>query len=206
MKARRRARWRRMRVRARTLAALALAGALAIAAIATAIVLWRRAGAPPAGGTCDPARAVGAVPPAHRALLDTIATTEGTYHDGNNDGYDVTFGYHYIDDCTDHPAVVHCRGSLCSDAAGRYQFLSATWQRLGHVRFYPDDQDRAAMELLARRGAVVPDDRALPRAEFVEVMSVASWEWASLPPGRYGQPSVTMDRAWAIYQALAGGE
>jgi hypothetical protein len=42
------------------------------------------------GGTCDPSRANGAVSPFERALLDTLATTEGTYHSDAADGYDTT--------------------------------------------------------------------------------------------------------------------
>jgi muramidase (phage lysozyme) len=154
-------------------------------------------------GTCDPSRAIGAVPGFQRALLDTIATTEGTYHAGGDDGYNVAFGFHYFGDCTRHPGVVYCSGSLCSDASGRYQFLSTTWNGLGLSTFYPNNQDRGAMVLIARRGGSVPTNRALTNGEFVNVMNLISYEWASLPPGRYGQPSVTMAKAWSIYAGFA---
>jgi muramidase (phage lysozyme) len=162
------------------------------------------------GGTCDPAQAAGAVPAFHRALLDTIATTEGTYRWDGNDGYDVEFTYRTFSDCTRHPAQVNCSGNLCSDAAGRYQFLSSTWGGLGLPFFYPSDQDVGAMALVNRRGVYPPTDRAMTRAEFQAAMGTCdvntgglALEWASLPPGCYGQPSRTMDEAWAIYSSHA---
>ncbi len=163
-------------------------------------------------GTCDPARAAGAVTPFERALLDTIATTEGT-KGVSQDGYNEYFTGALFSDCTHHPDVKHCSGNLCSDAAGRYQFLFSTWQGLGFSTFYPDNQDRGAMKLVRdKRHAVVPTDRALTHDEFVQVMGTCNTktgaglalEWASLPPGCYGQPSRTMAQAWAIYQGFAG--
>ena len=154
-------------------------------------------------GTCDPARAAGAVPAFQRALLDTVATTEGTYRHDANDGYDIAYGYNYFADCTQHPRVVYCGGGYCSDASGRYQFLSTTWDGLGYPNFYPNYQDQGAMDLVRGRGASVPGDRALSYSEFVDTMNKISYEWASLPPGRYGQPSVSMDQAWSIYTGYA---
>jgi muramidase (phage lysozyme) len=55
-------------------------------------------------------------------------------------------------DCTQHPAVQHCAGSLCSDAAGRYQFLSTTWRGLGLPNFFPNDQDIGVQRELRRVG------------------------------------------------------
>jgi muramidase (phage lysozyme) len=164
--------------------------------------------------TCDPARAVGAVSKYERALLDTVATTEGTYRHDADDGYDVEFTYATFSDCTRHPAQVRCSGSLCSDAAGRYQFLSSTWAGLGFPAFYPNYQDEGAMRLIrTKRSVFVPTDRALSFNEFVAAMGSCNTstgegmalEWASLPPGCYGQPSVTMSRAWAIYNSFLAG-
>ena len=56
------------------------------------------------GGSCAASLASGAVPGKHRALLDTIAFTEGTRGHGQ-DGYNVTFAYHYFSSCTHHPAT-----------------------------------------------------------------------------------------------------
>jgi muramidase (phage lysozyme) len=153
--------------------------------------------------TCNPSLATGAVPAFHKDLLNLIATTEGTRGHGE-DGYNVTFAYHYFSSCTQHPDLDICSGGYCSTAAGRYQFLYSTWQGLGYPNFHPDNQDRGAMKLVAQRGASIPTNRALTATEFVNVMDRISWEWASLPPGRYGQPTYRMSAARSTYCQFAG--
>ncbi|HKU39543.1 MAG TPA: hypothetical protein VJR89_15395, partial [Polyangiales bacterium] len=61
------------------------------------------------GATCDPETARGVASRAERALLDTIAFTEGTRGHGK-DGYNVTFNYRYFDDCEQHPNLKICVG------------------------------------------------------------------------------------------------
>ena len=155
------------------------------------------------GGTCASSLASGAVAAKHRALLDTIAFTEGTRGRGQN-GYNVTFAYHYFTSCTRHPNLRICAGGYCSTAAGRYQFLTTTWNGLGYANFGPANQDRAGMKLVSRRGANVPTGRALSATEFANTMNRISYEWASLPPGRYGQPSYSMAATRREYCRLAG--
>jgi lysozyme len=55
-----------------------------------------------------------------------------------------------------HPAQINCNASrtLCSDAAGRYQFLKETWNGLNMPDFTPVSQDRAAIKLVKGRGAL----------------------------------------------------
>lgn len=153
--------------------------------------------------SCSPQRARGAVPSKHKALLNTIAFTEGTRGHGQ-DGYNVTFAYHYFSSCAHHPNWRICAGGYCSTAAGRYQFLTSTWRGLGYSNFGPANQDRGAMKLVARRGARVPTSRAMTATEFVNTMDRISYEWASLPPGRYGQPSYSMHTTRRHYCAFAG--
>ena len=154
-------------------------------------------------GSCAASLAAGAVPAKHRALLDTIAFTEGTRGRGD-DGYDVTFAYHYFSSCAHHPNLHICVGRYCSTAAGRYQFLTTTWNGLGLGNFGPANQDRGGMKLVSRRGAIVPAGRALTATEFTNTMNRISYEWASLPPGRYGQPSYSMSSTRAQYCRFAG--
>jgi muramidase (phage lysozyme) len=156
-----------------------------------------------AGGSCTASLASGAVPAKHRALLDTIAFTEGTRGRGK-DGYNVTFAYRYFSSCAKHPNMRVCAGRYCSTAAGRYQFLTATWKGLGYSDFGPANQDRAGMKLVSRRGANVPTGRALTATEFANTMNRISYEWASLPPGRYGQPSYSMAATRRQYCSFAG--
>lgn len=160
--------------------------------------------APPAGepGSCDPALATGAVPKMERALLDTIAYTEGTAASCENDGYDTGFGYNCFASCASHPHVVWSGSS----ASGRYQFLDFTWDGLGKSDFGPRNQDIAAMELVRRRGVTIPQDRPLDEEEFEAAMHKLSYEWASLPFSPYGQPVKTLEDTRAHYCAFAGCE
>ncbi|HVZ31237.1 MAG TPA: glycoside hydrolase family 104 protein [Polyangiaceae bacterium] len=155
-----------------------------------------------AGSNCDPANARGAVPMFSKALLDMIAAAEGTNGRGK-DGYDVTFAYSfYAENCDDHPfrdRAPTCKGKYCSTAAGRYQFLLATWDSLDLPDFWPENQERGALELVSRRGVSLPPDRALSESEFADAMDKLSYEWSSLPPGRYGQPTYTLEEARAKY-------
>jgi muramidase (phage lysozyme) len=155
------------------------------------------------GGSCAQSLANGAVSKKRRALLDTIAFTEGTRGHGH-DGYNVTFAYHYFSSCAHHPNLRICSGGYCSTAAGRYQFLTTTWNGLGLGNFGPANQDRGGMKLVSRRGANVPSARALTATEFANTMNRISYEWASLPPGRYGQPSYSMAATRRQYCKFAG--
>jgi muramidase (phage lysozyme) len=168
---------------------------------------WSAAPRPPTDPntpTCSPSRANGAVSTAHRALLDTIAVAEGTRGRGGQDGYNVMFTYALFSDCARHPRRLQGSSGLRSDAAGRYQFLSTTWDSLGLPNFYPDNQDRGAMRLVARRGFTVPESRPMTATEFSNLMDRISYEWASLPPGRYGQPSYSLSRMRSQYCSFAG--
>lgn len=153
--------------------------------------------------SCAPARAVGVVTSKRKALLDTIAYAEGT-RGYSQDGYNVLYSYKTVSDCNSHPNRVICSGAYCSSAAGRYQFLNTTWKGLGLPNFRPENQTRGAMTLIAWRKATIPSDRAMTATEFANVMSRISYEWASLPPGRYGQPVKTMSQLRTTYCGLAG--
>ncbi|MBL8721303.1 MAG: SH3 domain-containing protein [Myxococcales bacterium] len=159
-------------------------------------------GTTPAGGSCSPARAIGIVSAPKKALLDTIAYAEGT-RGYSQDGYDVMFSFKTFASCDGHPRKTICSGGYCSTAAGRYQFLSTTWDGLKLPNFRPENQTTGAMTLIAWRKATIPADRALTATEFTNVMNKISYEWASLPPGRYGQPIKTMSQLRTEYCKLA---
>lgn len=157
----------------------------------------------PAGATCHASRAVDIVNRYEKALHDTIAFAEGT-RDRSNDGYDVLFGGSTYASCARHPNRCIKYGSTCSTAAGRYQFLYSTWNSIanarGYATFEPENQERGAAYLIGSvRKATIPTDRALTSAEFQNVMAKISYEWASLPPGRYGQPSKSMTQLRTLY-------
>jgi muramidase (phage lysozyme) len=136
--------------------------------------------------------------PRMRAFLDTIAYSEGTSGD---EGYNTTFGYHHFDSYADHPRELVSSGGYSSDAAGRYQFLSTTWDGLGLKDFSPANQDRGAAELLRNRGVA---DEVEAGNWQAAIANGANNEWASLPGSPYGQPTRSMEELQKVYeQALA---
>jgi muramidase (phage lysozyme) len=149
------------------------------------------------GAGCDPENASGVAERYERALLDTIAYAEGTRGRGK-DGYNVTFGYRYFDSCDEHPNMKVCSGSLCSTAAGRYQFLNKTFEGLNMENFWPQAQERGALELIKRRGVTLPA-APLSATQFANALDRLSYEWASLPPARYGQGKLTTEQVRAEY-------
>ena len=158
--------------------------------------------------TCDPDRADGAVNDFQKALHDSIAWAEGT-KDHAKDGYNVMFSFKLFSSCQKHPNQCLKFGSSCSTAAGRYQFLTGTWNSVKAAKslpdFEPESQEKGAQYLVKTvRKVTVPGDRPMTAAEFSNAMSKLSWEWASLPPGRYGQPNKTQAQMRNMYCSLAG--
>jgi muramidase (phage lysozyme) len=160
------------------------------------------------GGTCDPDRANGTISSYQKALHDSIAYAEGT-RNYSQDGYNVLFSFQTVSSCSSHPNRCIAFGSSCSTAAGRYQFLKTTWTSIASARnlgsFEPENQERGAAYLISTTRRVdVPQSRAMSAAEFTNAMSKLSYEWASLPPGRYGQPNKTSSQMRSMYCSLAG--
>lgn len=97
--------------------------------------------------------------PKIRAFLDTIAVTEGTT---GPQGYYRQYTGSHFSSFKDHPRDLKCAMSngkkLCSDAAGRYQFLSTSWDRFAPMvktkNFSPTYQDRVAIELIREKNAL----------------------------------------------------
>ena len=150
----------------------------------------------PAGGT--PPKKTGNIEQDNMAaFLWMLRCCEGTSAD---DGYRIIVGgqrFSITDpnartyQWRDHPRIYvssTIRGRRnTSSAAGAYQFLARTWDEqkriLGLADFSPTNQDKAALNLIKRQGAL----------DYVKVgnLSMAvrrvSNIWASLPGSRYGQ-------------------
>src|SRR5690606_39452601 len=100
------------------------------------------------------------------AFLRAIRLGEGTL---DADGYRRIVGGELFDDFSDHPRkrVWIERYGVWSTAAGAYQFIASTWDEMrakyGLPDFSPASQDRAAVGLLIRRGAL--DDVIAGRIE-----------------------------------------
>ncbi|MDC0831476.1 Phage lysin [Geitlerinema sp. FC II] len=139
--------------------------------------------------------------PELRALLDTIAFAEGT-HDAL--GYQTIFTFDEFSNFNDHPRRVRCAKyygqHLCSDAAGRYQMLSSTYDSVveatGLSDFSPISQDLAAVELIRRRGGL----EKIENGDFYGAMRAIKTEWASLPGSGHGQPEVSLEELKQVYQ------
>lgn len=134
-----------------------------------------------------------------RAFLDTLAYAEGT-----DDTYNYIFTHAVFQSYADHPRKRKCSGNLCSDAAGRYQFLSRTWDGLapdlGLADFTPPSQDKAAVELFRRAGAYRNVSKANVYENFTAALSKLNGIWASLPGSPYGQPTHSTARLWSAYR------
>ncbi|HEY9884176.1 MAG TPA: peptidoglycan DD-metalloendopeptidase family protein, partial [Thermosynechococcaceae cyanobacterium] len=99
----------------------------------------------------------------------------------------------------DHPRRKHRSGRLVSDAAGRYQFLSTSWDefkvKAGVKDFSPRSQDLAAVAYLKQLSAFT----AINNGDLEGAIRKSATTWASLPGSPYGQPVQTMAQARKTY-------
>ena len=123
------------------------------------------------------------------AFLDMLAFAEGTILYGGDDGYNVLVGGKTFDSYEKHPKVYVplTRYKVTSSAAGRYQFLWKTWQalalKLNLPDFGPVSQDRAAIELIRERKALLD----VREGNIILAIQKCRPIWASLPGAGYGQ-------------------
>ena len=141
------------------------------------------------------------------AFLWMIRKCEGT---AGVRGYNTIVGYSYFNDFSRHPNKYN--KALNSTAAGAYQITYPTWLMCranvaGLNDFSPPNQDKTAVWLLGRRGAL-----GLVKSGNIEAAingngkrgNGARWEWASLPNSPYGQPKRTIAEAKSYYQSAGG--
>lgn len=166
-----------------------------------------------------------------RAFLRMIRVGEGTVGDI---GYETLFTHKsfikdFNRDFSTHPNIVMKGGGLESTAAGAYQILYDRWKdvlRQSYVKrrsifdFSPVSQDKLGIFLLRLRsfgsgGFKIIDQDTGDRISVLELIvfnritdaiELASWEWASLPPGRYGQPNKTMEESKKLYSGYLDDE
>ena len=145
-----------------------------------------------------------------RAFLDMIAYAEGTT---GPDGYRAIFGYpapgRMIDSYADHPrklfTFTNSKGAvLKTSAAGRYQFLTSTWDdlraKLNLPDFGPASQDAAAIELIRQRGAL----NDVQAGRIAAAISKCKSTWASLPGAGYNQPERNLATLLTAYTSAGG--
>ena len=131
-----------------------------------------------------------------RAFLDMIAFAEGTQ---TPEGYRTMFTGALFEGFDRHPDIVNRDpvSGLESTAAGRYQFLTTTWEGLGLPDFSPINQDIGAIQLIENRGALTD----VQAGNFEIAVNKVALEWASMPGSPYGQPTKTMDELREVYLA-----
>ena len=141
-----------------------------------------------------------------KAFLDMLAYSEGT--SGPN-GYRTFFGGSLFESYADHPRrffefTDKAGRRLKTSAAGRYQFLSRTWDelktKLDLPDFGPESQDAAALELIRQRGAT-NDVRA---GRVSTAVKKCAPTWASLPGAGYSQPERKLDSLLTAYTNAGG--
>lgn len=134
-----------------------------------------------------------------RAFLDTIGYAEGT-----GDSYNIIFTFARFSSYADHPRLIKCSYGLCSDAAGRYQFLSTTWDnlanRLGLPDFSPESQDRAAVLLLKDAGVYGTVSGISNFDDFSYAAYAVGRTWASFPGSPYGQPKYSASTLYSKFK------
>jgi len=145
--------------------------------------------------------------PEVRSYLDTVSYAEGT---SGPAGYQTMFTGKQFDPSKGwrHPRQIQKGGGYTSDAAGKYQYLSTTWEgvkkELGLPDFSPQSQDIGALHLLKRRGALDP----LLKGDITTAIYKSAPEWASLPTAKggsyYGQPSKSLKALQDYYQKQLG--
>jgi muramidase (phage lysozyme) len=144
------------------------------------------------------------ITPKRKALLDTIRFAEGTWTEGEEEGYRMLYGGQLFKNLKRHPEIT-VRRRYTSAAAGAYQFLPTTWhsvaRQLQLKSFEPHNQDQAALHLIKRRGALQQFDHS---GLTTEVMAKLAPEWSSLPSWNggsyYGQPVKSRGELLAFYQ------
>lgn len=126
------------------------------------------------------------IDPKIQAFLTMIGKSEGA-------NYNTLYGGKTFSSYAKHPNIKVTAGKYTSTAAGKYQFLFATWTaiatQLGLKDFTPASQDLAAIQLLKNRGAY----QLILDGKITEAIYKCSKEWASLPYSTgvsyYGQPT-----------------
>ena len=135
------------------------------------------------------------------AFLLMIQYSEGTI--GPN-AYRMLYGGGLTNDYSRHPNTKVTKYGITSTAAGAYQFLYKTWNGLQKdldlPDFSPSSQNKAAIELIRRRGAL-PDVLA---GRFTNAIAKCRKEWASLPGAGYGQSERSLQSLATAY-VKAGG-
>lgn len=140
------------------------------------------------------------------AFLDMLAYAEDTIRYGNANGYNVLVGGGLFDDYSDHPRhLVYLPAyGIKSSAAGRYQFLTRTWDDLASrfdlPDFSPASQDAGAIKLIRQCKAL----KLVRAGRVADAIHACRRIWASLPGAGYGQRELDTDELVKVYRDAGG--
>ncbi len=163
-----------------------------------------------------PARHLENISNGMEALLRTIRFAEGTWRGGTEAGYQVIYGGRLIsevipgsDPFSKHPeTVMRVKQSvLNSEAAGAYQFMGATWNRvaawLGITDFSPRRQDQVALWLVRNRLSDAEEANINRGLLTREALHQLAPEWAALP-NRWGASHYGYGQTMKSWNQLKG--
>lgn len=142
--------------------------------------------------------------PRVKVLLTFISLCEGTTRSPYDvGGYNIVVGGSKFSNFTKHPRIrIRLRPGLVSDAAGKYQILSSTYDGLvknyGFKDFSAKSQDLMALALILEKPNA---KRIIEQLDYHSFCECASWIWASILPSRYGQSWLTKDKMDALWKA-----
>jgi muramidase (phage lysozyme) len=127
-------------------------------------------------------------------FLDFLGQAEGA-------DYDTIVGGSKFSDFSKHPGVVGLRTKEGpSTAAGRYQITQTTYNdvapKVGVNDFSKESQDRIAIELIRRKGAL----EDVSSGNFQKAIEKLGGTWASLPSSPYSQPK----KSWEEVNQMLG--
>ncbi len=157
-----------------------------------------------------------------RAFMRMLRKGEGT---GGEKGYTTQYSGKQFTDLSTHPEEVITAGSYSSSAAGAYQVMRYTWwwingekltkenkkagvyekehdyiKKYNIPSFDQESQDEICVILFRHKQKKDFLDLIVDNKPKEAMEKYGSYEWASLPPGRYGQPTQTMEGALAEYE------
>jgi muramidase (phage lysozyme) len=117
-----------------------------------------------------------------KKYLDVLGEAEGA-------GYNTIVGGSTFSDFSKHPGVVGVKTKEGpSTAAGKYQITKTTYDdianKLGITDFSPESQDKIALELIRRNGAL----EDIEAGNYDAATKKLGKTWASLPSSPYSQP------------------
>lgn len=148
-----------------------------------------------------------------KAMLRCVRSAESTQ---DETAYRMLYGKTLIDDLSHHPRIAVQSPWGWTSAVGAYQAMCAvhgkvktdTWgdfcRDMGttadQMPFDPETQDCFGVWCIKRRAALSD----VISGNLEAAITKCSYEWASFPPGRYGQPTTTLDKLRSVFLHYGG--